>query len=700
MFGIDIQSVLPWGWGLTACLAAIASLGLYGLWIRALPRVYRGWILTLRALFLTVVLLLLLDLRVKWSRNIIVPPRIGIFLDNSLSMAHHPTASSPTVYSQVANLVGWAEDRNYEPVIMTFGEKLINRTALDFDYQPDERLTDFNLLEEPWQTGDLQAGFMFSDGVATSGMDPSAISVPPELPIYTIGIGDTMSGVDLSIVNVRYPLSLLAQEQGNIQITLRASNASGERGSLYLFHEDELIHSQPVSFTSREYVQQFEATVVGRLDAPHFRVEFTVLPDEANIDNNRREFQIDVLPGRRQITLITGALSPNTSLIGRQLMQTEHAQVDHLLFLRGSWQGDVSKFWGTPQDLVILENYPTTALPEGELDRLLTKLRREKTQVFVIEGPNNLNREFVRMMRTLGLAVEMTGDTFSSLQRIRPVARAALPGLPTGLASGLLAADFPPTSLVHTLDPMANTSITAILVGEGDRVVLGYSEVGGLKRAVMLLPALASVNLKLNRTGWGNFLVEIMDALVEWQLEPQGFSPYVIQSDRRAYHLGEKVQIRGLMRDRTGTKMLRPTLTLEVRGPQNTTAATLTYNFDSGEYEGDYWPSEAGAHYFTVYDGEGAYEQPARNGFQVQAGRVELESLAQNRYGLQRLAQSTGGQYVDLAGVDQLVSDLVYVAKTVTRDYQFSLWQIRYLWVGLLLLLGLEWGIRRVAGLI
>lgn len=175
MFGIDIQSVLPWGWGLTAFLAAIASLGLYGLWIRALPRVYRGWILTLRALFLMAVLLLLLDPRIKWSRNIIVPPRIGIFLDNSLSMANHPTASSTTVYSQVANLVVWAEDHNYEPVIMTFGEKLISRTALDFDYQPDERLTDFNLLEDPWQTSDLQAGFMFSDGVATSGMDPSAI---------------------------------------------------------------------------------------------------------------------------------------------------------------------------------------------------------------------------------------------------------------------------------------------------------------------------------------------------------------------------------------------------------------------------------------------------------------------------------------------------------------------------------------------
>ena len=61
---------------------------------------------------------------------------------------------------------------------------------------------------------------------------------------------------------------------------------------------------------------------------------------------------------------------------------------------------------------------------------------------------------------------------------------------------------------------------------------------------------------------------------------------------------------------------------------------------------------------------------------------------------------STGGRYVDLAGVDQLVSDLAYVAKTVTREFHFSLWQIRYLWVGLLLLLGLEWGIRRIAGLI
>ncbi|GAI88452.1 unnamed protein product, partial [marine sediment metagenome] len=197
---VELQSALPWGLALAAFLGLMALLVVYRVWMRSLPRTYRGWILFLRALLLVVVLLLLFDPRVEWTRKILVPPRIGIFLDNSLSMANHPEASATTVFSQVASIVEWADEHNYQPVIMTFGDKLNPRTNLRFEYLPDERITDFGLLEEISQTGDLQAAFLFTDGVATSGMDPSATVGSPGMPVYPVGVGDTTAGLDLSIL--------------------------------------------------------------------------------------------------------------------------------------------------------------------------------------------------------------------------------------------------------------------------------------------------------------------------------------------------------------------------------------------------------------------------------------------------------------------------------------------------------------------
>ncbi len=698
---IDIQAILPWGWGLLGLILLAAYLGIYTYWCRSLPKVVRILISSLRGVFLLLVFLLLLDLRIKWSRPVLVSPRIGVFLDNSLSMSNHPSASATTIFSQVATVLDWTREHNYEPVFMTFGEKLTPQKDFRMEYIPEERLTNFDLLEEVWQTGNLQAGFLFTDGVATSGKDPSAIDGPANVPIYTVGVGDTTSGPDLSIIDLRYPLSLLAQEQNPIQITVRGFNAAGTRSTLYVFHEDELIHSARVTFNSPDDVQVFTASVVGRLDGPNFRVELAVMAAEANIDNNRREFQIDVLPGRRRVTVLTGGLSPNTGLISRWVHQTRNAQVEHLHFLESAWQGPQEWFWQTQQDLVILDNYPTTNLADDHLDRLLAKLRRDRSAVIVIEGPNNDNRDFVRMLSTLGLGVqkERTGGTVPQL-RLRPVTTATRAGLAGDAVPIADPVDFPPAAVVHSLASPRLGRRSSFLMTESRRPVIGYTLARGRKIGVIFLPALAAIDLKLKLTGWRDFLPETFETLVEWALEPEGFTPYVIQPDRRQYHLGEKVLLRGLMRDRAGTNMLQPMLTVEVMGPESATMVTLAYNFETGEYGGEFWPGEPGRHRFRIFEGDAVGELPVNAGFMVQAGRVELESLTQNRYGLQRLAESTGGGYVELGTIETLLSRQAYTARTITREYQFNLWRIRGLWLGLIILLGLEWGLRRFVGLI
>ena len=187
---------------------------------------------------------------------------------------------------------------------------------------------------------------------------------------------------------------------------------------------------------------------------------------------------------------------------------------------------------------------------------------------------------------------------------------------------------------------------------------------------------------------------------MEWCLEPEGFSQYVIQPDRRQYHLGEKVLLRGIVRDRAGIKTPQPYLTLVIDGPGGARAVALNYDFEDGVYKGEFWPGEAGTYRLLEEQQEGAAAASVRSSFHVQAGRVELETLIQNRYGLERLAQATGGRYVTLQAVEGTLAELHYSAQAMTRADHYSIWQLRFLWVIPVLLLGLEWIFRRVAGLI
>ncbi len=696
----QLDTVLPWSLGLLAALLMMGLLLYYRLRLGLLPRVLALWIWAARALFMLLVLLLLLDPHLAWRRIVHTPPRIGIFLDNSLSMANHSTSSASTVYAQVAALADWARANHYEPVVATFGETLTLQDVDQIDYQPSERLTDFNLLQEWWPAANLAAGFIFSDGVATTGPGPGNLKGPPDVPLFTIGVGDTLASVDLSIDAVRYPLSLLAQEQGRMEITVRGRNAQGLRRSLYLFHGDELIFSRQVRFSSQDHLETLTAPVVGRLDATRFRLEREVLPDEANIENNRREIEIDVLPGRRQITLITGALSPNSGLWWSAVRQVSQARTQHLVFLRGAWRGDEAAFWQTPQDLVVLDNYPTTQHSAGHLDRLLEKFRREGTAVLVAEGPDSGHRAFVRLLRELGITVRAAADTAATIRPVTLLERTGLLALDRSGIIALARADFPPAASRFYLPPSSNRRLSALLQRESGGWLAAYGSQSRGKRGVLLLPALMTLHLQLGRTAGGGFIPAAIQALLEWSLEPEGFSSYVVRTDRQVYHLGERVRFRGLQRDRAGERMLQPILTLEVEGPDSEFLVTLTYDFEAAEYKGEYWPSEAGAHRYRV---EGLPAEEAGNGWQrfdMQAGRVELEMLSQNRYGLERLAVTTGGVYAGLSEAAELWQDLTYLPRSATREARFNLWQLTYLGPAMLLLLAIEWSLRRRAGLI
>lgn len=697
MSRFELASTVTFGWGLLMILLLGGLLVFYRLQLHALPRTMRLWIFGARALFLLLVAALLIDPHLTWRRLVEAPPKIGIFLDNSLSMANHSASSVSTIYAQVSALYNWAARNNYQPVLLTFGESLATLESDKFDYRPDERLTDFDLLQDWWPTANLAAGFIFSDGVATTGPGPALISGPPQVPIYTIGVGDTVASVDLNIEDLHYPLSLLAQEQSEMRITVRGRNAMGQRRRLFLFHEGELIFSKLIRFGSQDHVESVTAPVVGRLDATRFQIELEVLPEESNIANNRREIQIDVLPGRRQVTVVTGGLSPNTQMWNRVIDDLSQVRISRLVYLRGSWRGGEEAFWREKQDLIILDNYPTNRHSAEHLDRMLEKIKRDRSAVIVSEGPDSGHRGFVRLLRELGVTVTEHKSPAGDPERLRLYPRSGLPALDRSGLIELISGNFPPARLRYVMPPSSNRRLSPLVQMAKGGWVVAYGPQNRGKRGVLLLPGLAGMHLKMGRTAGSEFLREAMSAMIEWTLEPEGFTPFVVQTDRKDYHLGEKVRFRALQRDRAGESMLQPVLTLEAEGPQNATLITLNYNFESGEYEGEYWPSEPGVHRYRV-EGDGSGRDWQR--FEMQAGRVELESLSQNRYGLQRLAQLNGGSYITLTEAAQLWEKMEYAPRTVARESKFNLWQLSYLGPVMLLLLAVEWVLRRRMGLI
>jgi len=145
------------------------------------------------------------------------------------------------------------------------------------------------------------------------------------------------------------------------------------------------------------------------------------------------------------------------------------------------------------------------------------------------------------------------------------------------------------------------------------------------------------------------------------------------------------------------------TVSIRVTAPDGTTVNLPADATDrkSGQYEASYVPRMAGAfRAVAVAQGpDGAEIGQAHAGWTSNPAAEEFARLNPNRDLLQRLATATGGQMVDPADLDRLVSDLPNRKAQVTDPYILPIWHTPWVFGLAIVLLTAEWGLRRWRGL-
>jgi hypothetical protein len=79
---------------------------------------------------------------------------------------------------------------------------------------------------------------------------------------------------------------------------------------------------------------------------------------------------------------------------------------------------------------------------------------------------------------------------------------------------------------------------------------------------------------------------------------------------------------------------------------------------------------------------------------------VEFRRVAQDRGNLQRLAGQSGGRYVDPEKIDEMAAHIPLKDKIVASTAEISFRMSGWVFTAILLLLGLEWTIRKRYGMI
>lgn len=184
--------------------------------------------------------------------------------------------------------------------------------------------------------------------------------------------------IDLSIKNIIiYPSQF---DKNSIYIDVEIFSINGGYGEvkIALLNDQKLVASNPIKVFSNKqnYFQSF--LIGGEVDyKKNFEIGISALNGETNISNNKHIFKSSLKIERPKIAILSGKLNFNTPHILNNL----NADFDHFYPSPIDGSFDVTDFWFTNYDIILLDNFPQKPVSDKWLKLFLKKIISEKSSL-------------------------------------------------------------------------------------------------------------------------------------------------------------------------------------------------------------------------------------------------------------------------------------------------------------------------------
>jgi uncharacterized membrane protein len=575
---------------------------------------------------------------------------------------------------------------------------------------------------------------MVTDGADTGERPLTEAIVPLQaagVPVFTVGVGDESIAPDIEIGRVELPRTALAGSTLMVDVVVTQDGFRAGTTVPVIVEDDTRILVEE----SVELGPDMEP-VVTRIafdlpDAGPKRVRFRIpgQPGERVERNNARDAWIDVRGEREKILYFEGEPRWEVKFMRRAVVDDENLQLVLLQrtaenkFLRLEVSDSTELEFGFPTTREELYRYRGLVLGSVEAS-FFTHDQIQMIADFVSERGGGLL--FLGGQSSFAEG----GWSGTAVEELMPVVL----GTPDGGEDGFFAeieVRPTPAGLVHpavqlnveadevadrweALPPLTSVNplleirpgATALLTGSrstgGEQTVLAFQRYGrGTSIALTVqdswlwqMHSDIPLEDQTHETFWKHMLRWVVDGV-----------PDAVEAatDQEQVEPGEVVRVVASIADSTFIEVNDASVTATITSPsgiEETVPLEWTVEED-GEYAGEFRPSEMGDYEVTVNADRGGVSM-GRDVTYLHTAPSDREffGAARRTSVLQRIADDTGGRFYTADDVSTLPEDITVTGAGVTLAEEHDLWDMPALFLLMLLLMGAEWGYRRIRGLI
>jgi hypothetical protein len=682
-------------WFVLLCLAAGAlfSVLLYARQKNRFPSplMYYG-LMAIRFLVVSILAFLLLSPILKYLTNKEEKPTIVFLQDGSASLKHAFKKTDSTAYKK--NVLALLEELQEDFIVktFTFGNDLNDTLGFTYTDQQTDLSGTLETVMTTLESENLCGVVMATDGIYNKGASPLSMNYPFKGVIYSVGLGDTSTQRDALVSRVFANKLVYLGDQFAIRSDIAVFGAKGSQLNVTVFshNANRAISSQTIQVGSDRFARSIETVI--NANAPgvqRYTITVSKLEGEQNIVNNTQDVYVEVIDSKEQILIAANAPHPDVFALREALQKNKNYKVT--VKTADKLDANLSDY-----NLVILHNLPSANFNAGNL---LDQAKRLGTSLWFIVGQQT--------------AIQLLNQAQNALQ-------ISSRGLVANDAQGILNTDFSyfnidPSKSVSSLPPLSSP-LGDYKTGPNAQVLM-YQKIGGITTQYPLIMMQQSAQ---NRIG-----IIAGEGLWRWRLyaysQQQNHNlvdDYILKTAQFLSVKMDKKKFRVSLSKNLFTESEPLTFDAELYNDNfeliNTPDVNLnlidaegkkytyTLNKNGNSYSLNVGNLAEGSYSYSASTAFNGKSYSASGNFVVVAQQIEEVNTTADFGLLNQLATNYGGELIYPNGINSIAEKLRKHpdVKSILRSsiHTDPLIDWKWLFALLILLLGIEWFIRKHSG--
>ncbi len=709
MNGADVQFQLTFSsyyFIPVALILLLLSVYIYKVTIPPIGKGLKTFLIALRSLALLLIIAAIFEPKVDLSYKHNVPKKVALFVDNSESLKKHSKEVLASVKKEIARL----ERNNFDLHFFTFGEKIrrIEKDSLQ-KIIFTENLTTYDVLFDTLKNiAELDAVIIISDGNITNGSYPVNTAEMLGIPIYTIGVGDTILQKDIGVRRVVSNSILYLNKKAEIRATVKNSGFAGVKVPVALYENGKLVEQKNVTLSEGGINNLTFLYTPKTLGEKQMSVAIPKIHGDFVKGNNKKNFYVKVLDSKIRIALVCGSPSADFSFVKNSLKKNEEFKVAEIVEISKEKKFNITNARTIldSSNVLFLIGFPASNSSPKLIELVKQEIRQQK-KPFLLLFSNGLSFERLAELKDV-LSFDFQNIQMPEIKASPFVQNTESPifRLTEGNESKYWN-NLPPVDYLGTAvkaKPLSETIATANIDGKSTTFpfIIKYSKGG---RRSITITAGNIWRWKLQPENSNSILFDdFVKNIAKWLNAASRIKRFRISPQGKIFFKGEPVCFQAEVLDES----LAPVNTADVEVQVSTkkeNARIVLVNEINGIYEGCFENLQAGEYsYSGKISDKGKQLFTTKGKFLIEDVNPELLKTNIDKGFLKLLAKVSGGYYADWYNIarfdSRFFSELAKTKKTKTVKEEYRLWSYSVTLIVIIFLFSLEWLLRKRAGLL